>query len=428
MLTVQQALEMILADTSLIHRPSLHTETVDLLNARNRVLAADQIATIDVPPWDNSAMDGYALFINEKVTSDLETNNLLTVSQIIPAGVFPLALQPGTAARIFTGAPIPAGANAVEMQENTKKENDCVTFLQKIKAGANIRRRGEDIKKDSVIVKAGVVLKSSHLGLLASVGIKNIPVTQKLRVVVLSTGDELAEPGSVLKDGQIYNSNRYLLLGLLQEMGFETMDGGMIEDDAELTKKRLLELSAQGDVIISSGGVSVGEEDHVKAALEVIGKLNLWKIAVKPGKPLAFGSINNSTFFGLPGNPVSAFVTFLIFVKPYLLKAQGATNIQPQLIEAIADFDWPPFRSAQGASHTLHGGNLPFTERSRSERKPIQREEYLRARLKEDGKSVEIYPNQSSGALSSVVWANGLAVAPVGAVISRGDKIKFLAV
>jgi molybdopterin molybdotransferase len=160
-------------------------------------------------------------------------------------------------------------------------------------------------------------------------------------------------------------------------------------------------------VIVSSGGVSVGEEDHVKAALEAIGKLDLWKISVKPGKPLAFGHINTTTFFGLPGNPVSAFVTFLLFVKPYLLKAQGASNVAPQLIEVIADFDWPPVRAGK-------------------QRKPITREEYLRARLKEDGRTVEIYPNQSSGALSSVTWANGLAIAPVGGVISRGDKVKFL--
>lgn len=407
MLSVSEALQKILNDASLSKWQASRSETASLLQARNRVLAEDQIATVNVPPWDNSAMDGYALFVNEKATSDLDKNNSLTVSQIIPAGKYPQPLQAGTVARIFTGAPIPAGANAVEMQENTKNENDGIIFLQQVKAGANIRRCGEDIKKDSVVAKAGTVLKPSHLGLLASVGIKQIPVIQKLRVVVLSTGDELAEPGNNLKDGQIYNSNRYLLLSLLQEMGFETIDGGMIEDDAELTKKCLLELSKRGDVIISSGGVSVGEEDHVKAALEAIGKLNLWKIAVKPGKPLAFGSINNTTFFGLPGNPVSAFVTFLVFVKPYLLKAQGVKNIEPQLMEAIADFDWPSGKNGK-------------------ERKPIQREEYLRARIKEDGKTVDIYPNQSSGALSSIVWANGLAIAPLGSVINRGDKIKFL--
>jgi len=407
MLTVQEALQQILNNTSLQQLQSSRNETVSLLSARNRVLGEDQIATIDVPPWDNSAMDGYALN-----TADLVNGSSLPVSQVIPAGKFPQPLQAGTAARIFTGAPIPSGANAVEMQENTQKENDRVTFLQKVKPGANIRHRGEDIENNSVVVKAGMILQAPHLGLLASVGIAKVPVKKLLRVAVVSTGDELAdpsnkEPGEKLKDGQIYNSNRYLLLGLLQQLGFETVDGGMIADDVRLTKQRLLQLSEQSDVIISSGGVSVGEEDHVKAALEAIGKLNLWKIAVKPGKPLAFGSINHTTFFGLPGNPVSAFVTFLVFVKPYLLKAQGATQLEPQLLEAIADFDWPPVKQGK-------------------ERKPIQREEYLRARLKQDGKTVEIYPNQSSGALSSVVWANGLAIAPIGAVISRGDKIKVL--
>jgi len=402
MLTIQQALDLILNNIPLQERQSSRLETINLLQARNRVLAEDQIAEIDVPPWDNSAMDGYAIS-----TTDLDKNNSLTVSQIIPAGKYPEPLQTGTAARIFTGAPIPPGANAVEMQENTQTENDRVRFLQKVKPGANIRLRGEDIAKNAVVIRAGAILQAQHLGLLASIGIAKVPVKKSLRVAVVSTGDELVEPGEKLNGGQIYNSNRYLLLGLLQQLGFETIDGGMIADDVALTKQRLLQLSEQTDVIISSGGVSVGEEDHVKAALEAIGKLHLWKIAVKPGKPLAFGSINNTTFFGLPGNPVSAFVTFLVFVKPYLLKAQGATQLEPQLIEAIADFDWPPVKQGK-------------------ERKPIQREEYLRARLKEDGRTVEIYPNQSSGALSSVVWANGLAIAPIGAVISRGDKIKFV--
>jgi len=406
MLTVAEALQQILSDSSLPERPPT-IETVSLLEAQQRVLADNQLAAVDVPPWDNSAMDGYAVRV-----ADLDNSQTLPISQVVPAGAYPQPLQARTAARIFTGAPIPAGADAVEMQENTRKEGNSVCFLQKVKAGANIRRRGEDIKQGAVVVAAGTILKPAQLGLLASVGIAKVAVKKPLRVVVLSTGDELAEPGSPIKDGQIYNSNRYLLLGLLRELGFEAIDGGMIADDVEITQQRLLQLSEQGDVIISSGGVSVGEEDHVKAALEAIGKLNLWKIAVKPGKPLAFGKINRCTFFGLPGNPVSAFVTFLLFVKPYLLKAQGVSNIAPAFIEAVADFDWPPFRVDK--------------EKTGKERKPLAREEYLRARMKEDGRTVEIYPNQSSGALSSVVWANGLAMAPMGAVINRGDKIKFL--
>jgi molybdopterin molybdotransferase len=417
MLSVQEALQQILTDSSLKQLSSQPVESVPLLQARGRVLAQDQVASVDVPPWDNSAMDGYALFVN-KEAADLEKNNSLVISQIIPAGKYPAPLQAGTAARIFTGAPIPSGANAVEMQENTATENDRVTILQAIKPGANIRERGEDIAKGSVIIKAGTILQAQQLGLLASVGIASVPVYQPLRVVVLSTGDELAEPGTSLQDGQIYNSNRYLLLGLLQQFGCEAIDGGMIEDDAQVTQQRLLELSQQGDVIISSGGVSAGDEDHVKKALEAIGKLNLWKIAMKPGKPLAFGSINNAAFFGLPGNPVSAFVTFLLFVKPYLLKAQGIADVAPQLVEAVADFDWPPYDDDQ----------LALPERSRRDRKPLKREEYLRARLHADGKTVTIYPNQSSGTLSSVVWANGLAITPVGSVISRGDRIKFLMV
>jgi molybdopterin molybdotransferase len=402
MLSVQQALEKILADPALGYLRDRDTEILPLLQAPGNVLAEDQIASVDVPPWDNSAMDGYAL-----CAADLPPDGSLQVSHIIPAGTFPPPLQAGTIARIFTGAPIPAGADAVEMQENTRAEKDRIIFLQAIKPGANIRRRGEDIARGSVVVAAGSVLTPAHLGLLASVGIAQIPVHKQVRVAVLSTGDELAEPGTPLKDGQIYNSNRYLLMSLLQQLDCEVIDGGMIADDPAITQERLLSLSERSDVIISSGGVSVGDEDHVKKAVEAIGQLELWKISVKPGKPLAFGHIGNSTFFGLPGNPVSAFVTFLLFVKPYLQKAHGVKNITPPLIEAVADFDWPVVRAGK-------------------ERKPLGREEYLRARLKEDGRHVEIYPNQSSGALSSVVWANSLVIAPQGSMISRGDRVRLL--
>jgi len=402
MLSVQQALEKILADPALGYLRKRETEMLSLLPARGRVLAKDQVASVDVPPWDNSAMDGYALR-----AADLKPDKPLVISQTIPAGKFPSPLLAGTAARIFTGAPIPAAADTVEMQENARAEKETVTFLQAVKTGANIRRRGEDIAKGSIVVTVGTLLNPAHLGLLASVGIAQIPVHKNLRVAVLSTGNELAEPGATLQDGQIYNSNRYLLMSWLQQLGCDVIDGGMISDDLVTTQQCFEQLSKQSDVMISSGGVSVGDEDHVKQAVENIGALELWKISVKPGKPLAFGHIHHTTFFGLPGNPVSAFVTFLLFVKPYLLKAQGVQNTNPQLIEAIADFDWPVIKSGK-------------------ERKPLGREEYLRARLKEDGRSVEIYPNQSSGALSSVVWANGLAIAPQGSVISRGDKIKFL--
>lgn len=402
MLSVQQALEKILADPALDNLRDRNAAFLPLLQTRGRILAKDQIASVDVPPWDNSAMDGYAL-----CSTDLQIGHSLPVSQTIPAGKFPQPLLAGTAARIFTGAPIPAGADSVEMQENTRAEKEGVVFLQTVKTAANIRRRGEDIAKGSVIVSHGTLLGPAHLGLLASVGIASVPVQKSLRVAVVSTGDELAEPGTLLQEGQIYNSNRYLLISLLQQLDCEVIDGGIIGDNLAATQQRLLQLSEQSDVIISSGGVSVGDEDHVKQAVENIGALDLWKISVKPGKPLAFGHIKETTFFGLPGNPVSAFVTFLLFVKPYLLKAQGATHLRPQVIEAIAHFDWPVVKAGK-------------------ERQPLAREEYLRARLTEDGCSVEIYPNQSSGALSSVVWANGLAIATQGSVISRGDKIKFL--
>ena len=414
MLSVAQALQKILADPALAVLQQRPAAELPLPQALHRVLAREQRAAVDVPPWDNSAMDGYALCVDA-----LANSNTLPVSQVIPAGSYPPPLQAGTAARIFTGAPIPAGADAVEMQENTEAAEGRVHFLQAIKAGANIRRRGEDISKGAVVVSAGTCLQARHLGLLASVGIQQIPVHKKLRVALLSTGDELAEPGQDLQAGQIYNSNRYLLWGLLQALGCEVMDGGIVADDLDATKQCFQRLAADCDVIISSGGVSVGDEDHVKKAIETIGQLELWKISVKPGKPLAFGHINRCTgdrctFFGLPGNPVSAFVTFLLFVKPYLLKAQGANEVTPLFIEATADFDWPPVRSDK--------------VKAGKERKAIGREEYLRARLRADGRTVELYPNQSSGALSSVAWANGLALAPQGSVISRGDRIRFLLV
>lgn len=414
MLSVAQALQKILADPALAVLQQRPAAELPLPQALHRVLAREQRAAVDVPPWDNSAMDGYALCVDA-----LANSNTLPVSQVIPAGSYPPPLQAGTVARIFTGAPIPAGADAVEMQENTEAAEGRVHFLQAIKAGANIRRRGEDISKGAVVVSAGTCLQARHLGLLASVGIQQIPVHKKLRVALLSTGDELAEPGQDLQAGQIYNSNRYLLWGLLQALGCEVMDGGIVADDLDATKQCFQRLAADCDVIISSGGVSVGDEDHVKKAIETIGQLELWKISVKPGKPLAFGHINRCTgdrctFFGLPGNPVSAFVTFLLFVKPYLLKAQGANEVTPLFIEATADFDWPPVRSDK--------------VKAGKERKAIGREEYLRARLRADGRTVELYPNQSSGALSSVAWANGLALAPQGSVISRGDRIRFLLV
>ncbi len=379
------------------------TELVMLQAFGQRVLAQTVSATINVPGWDNSAMDGYAVNV-----ADLQNITALPVSQTIAAGTHPQPLAAATVARIFTGAPVPEGADAVEMQENTRVRDDgCVEFVNSVKPGANIRRCGQDIKAGDQVVARGARLQAQHVGLLASVGVSEVQVYKPLRVAVLSTGDELAEPGEALEPGQIYNSNRYMLLCLLEQLGFEALDGGQVADDFDSTCAQLQAVSANADIVISSGGVSVGDEDHVKAAVETIGQLDLWKIAVKPGKPLAFGHLDSASgavpFFGLPGNPVSAFVTFLLFVQPYLLKAQGLSEYLPSMLSATADFSWPAV-----------------------DKKPGKREEYLRARCSGVGRRVEIYPNQSSGVLSSVSWSNCLARVPAGVRIEPGDEIEIL--
>ena len=390
LLSVDEALETLLAGA----RPVAEVEQVSTMEAVGRVLARAQTSTMDVPPMDNSAMDGYAIRLSD--VSALNEN--LRISQRIPAGSVGKPLEPRTAARIFTGAPVPPGADAIVMQEFTETEKETVKIKSIPKPGEWIRRTGSDIRKGGTVLAAGKRLLPQDTGLAASVGIKTLPVYRKLRLGLFFTGDELVMPGDPLPPGRIYNSNRFTLNGLAAAFGCEVRDYGIVPDKLEATREVLRRAAAENDVIVTSGGVSVGDEDHVKPAVEAEGTLLMWKIAMKPGRPLAFGKVRDAAFIGLPGNPVSSFVTFLIFVRPFLLKTQGQTQTAPRVIEARADFDWP---------------------------QPDTRREFLRVKWNAQG-GLEMYPTQDSAVLTSTAWADGLVDNPAGGAIRKGDRVRFL--
>ncbi len=390
MIDINEALAILLDDVTVTSKQ----EQLELLDAHRRVLAETQLASIDVPPADVSAMDGYAIRL-----ADLSKHTTLPVTQRIAAGHPAKPLQSGSAARLFTGSEIPANADTVVIQEDTKTDGDKVEFLSLPKPGANVRPRGQDIKAGSDLLFAGHPLQAQDLGLLASVGIKAAPCFCPLKIGVLSTGDELVEPGEPTAPGKIYNSNRYTLKGLINSLQMTFVNLGHVKDELNSTIDALKSASQQVDVILSTGGVSVGEEDHIKDAVAALGKLNLWKLAIKPGKPLAYGKINNSQgastpFFGLPGNPVAVFVTFLMVVRPYLLKMQGQNEEAPKPLRLSSEF---------------------------SIDKPSPRQEYRRVRL--NGNSVHEYHSQDSGVLSSTHWANALAVVPANTKIAVGDSV-----
>ncbi len=379
-------------------RPLSGSESVDLRDAIGRVLAEPVLSPVDVPGWDYSAMDGYAVRAADCGGEAVE----LPVSQRLPAGASPVPLQGGTAARIFTGAPIPAGADAVVMQEVCEALDGRVRIDAAVESGANIRRRGEDITAGSEVVAAGTRLLPQHLGLAASVGVGELVVGRRPRVALFASGDELVMPGRPLGPGQIYNSNLFTATGLLKALGCEVIELGIVEDTLQATKDALGRGAHQADLILASGGVSVGEEDHVKPAVEALGTLDLWKIAMRPGKPVAFGQVEGTPFIGSPGNPVSLFVTFVLLVRPFILRMQGRPDwrARPQWIEA--GFEWP---------------------------KPDTRREFHRARLQYDDAGaarLQVHPSRSSGVLSSVTWANGLVVIGEGQVVRPGDRLPFL--
>lgn len=390
----EEAVELLLGYA----KPMQDIETVDLHQALGRVLATPVKSEINVPGWDNSAMDGYAV----RVADIPAEGTLLPISQRIPAGVAPVPLEPGTAARIFTGAPVPDGADAVVMQELTCQQDNGVLINTLPQIGAHIRRAGEDIRAGEAIIQPGEKLLPQHLGLAASVGVGKLNVRRRPRVAVLASGDELQMPGEPLQPGMIYNSNIFTVAGMLRALGCEVIDLGQVEDTLDATKAALTDAAAQSDLVIASGGVSVGEEDHVKPAVEALGELNMWKVAIRPGKPVAFGHIGDTPFIGTPGNPVSLFVTFLLFARPFIRKLAGHTETAPSSIEAIANFDW---------------------------NKPDKRREFHRARLEKqaDGSNlISVHPSRSSAVLSSTTWANGLVILPENQTIKVGDKVQFM--
>ena len=396
MLSLPQALERLVAGTTAL----ADTETVSTFDALGRVLAAEVRSQLDVPPHDNTSMDGYAL----RVADVPAAGAVLPVSQRIAAGQVGAVLAPGSAARIFTGAPVPEGADAVVPQEQCEAlDGGAVRVNAQPPAGQWIRRRGEDVRAGSVVLSRGTRLTPQALGLAASVGAAALTVLRRPRVALFTTGDELVMPGEPMKPGAIYNSNRYTLRALLQAAGCEVSDLGIVPDRLDATRDALRSAAAGHDLILTSGGVSVGEEDHLRPAAQAEGRLDLWQIAIKPGKPLAFGAVRRqgggeALLIGLPGNPVSSFVTFLLAVRPVLLALQGIEQHEPVGLTLRADFDWP---------------------------KPDARREFLRARRNADG-GLDLFANQSSGVLTSAVWADGLIDNPPGQAIARGDAVRFV--
>ncbi len=394
LIVIDDALEHILQQALV----TTNIEEVALSGLSGRVIAETIKAGINVPGYDNSAMDGFA--VNTDFVPSPETT--LAISQIIPAGKVGFTLEAGTAARIFTGAPIPDGANAIILQEDTEHDEHQVKILQVPKAGQNIRLCGHDIKQGDAILVKGHKLLPQDIGLLASLGQRKVKVYRPLSVSILNTGDELITPGQRLNPGQIYESNSFTLDALLKNLGMQTRKIGIVKDDLPATQKALLKAAEESDCIISSGGVSVGDADFVKTAVENLGELSLWNLAIKPGKPFSFGHLGEIPFFGLPGNPVAVFVTFLMLVKPYLLKMQGGQNIHPEKYQLPAGFEVPEAGS---------------------------RQEYIRVRINiNQHNQQELIPfsNQGSSVMTSTSWANGLAIIPVNATVKKGDLLEFL--
>jgi molybdopterin molybdotransferase len=399
LLSLDDALPQLLAQAHAL----TEVQSVSTFEADGRVLAQDVTAALQVPPQDNSSMDGYAV----RVADCAQVGAVLRVTQRIPAGTHGRQLNAGEAARIFTGAPIPPGADAVVMQEDCEAlEGDQVKVNKAVPAGQWIRRSGEDVTRGATVLSKGTRLTPAELGLAASIGLAQLQVSARPRVALFSTGDELVMPGDVAPEempaGAIYNSNRFFLRAMLQRLGCEVTDLGIVPDKREATIAALRDAAQHHDLILTSGGVSVGEEDHIKPAVESLGELNLWQLAIKPGKPFAYGKVNRDGdachFMGLPGNPVSSFVTFLLLVRPFVLALQGVTKTDIVRTEMTANFDWP---------------------------RADKRREFLRVKRNAQG-GLDLFPNQSSGVLTSAVWGDGVVDNPAGQTISKGDTVRFI--
>ena len=401
LLSLDDALPQLLAQAHALTA----TQAVSTFDADGRVLAQDVLAALQVPPQDNSSMDGYAVHAADCA----QTGAVLCVTQRIPAGTHGTQLHTGEAARIFTGAPIPPGADAVVMQEDCEALGDEQVKVNKlVPVGQWVRRSGEDVTRGATVLRKGTRLTPAELGLAASIGLAQLHVSVRPRVALFSTGDELVMPGDVAPEampaGAIYNSNRFFLRAMLQRLGCEVTDLGIVPDQRDATIAALRDAAQHHDLILTSGGVSVGEEDHIKPAVESLGELNLWQLAIKPGKPFAYGKVNRQAqgeachFMGLPGNPVSSFVTFLLLVRPFVLALQGVTQTDIARTEMTAHFDWP---------------------------RADKRREFLRVKRNAQG-GLDLFPNQSSGVLTSAVWGDGVVDNPAGQTISKGDTVRFI--
>ncbi len=399
LMPLDEALERLLAQAAPLGR----TEPVSTFDADGRVLAQDVVSALQVPPHDNSSIDGYALRAADAARPGAE----LPVTQRIAAGHAGAPLAPGSAARIFTGAPMPAGADAVVMQEDAELLPDGRVRIHAVpSAGQWVRAAGEDVARGAVVLSKGERLAPAALGLAAGIGMATLQVAARPRVALFSTGDELVMPGAVppeaMPPGAIYNSNRFFLRALLRRLGCEVSDLGIVPDDRAATLAALASAAEAHDLILTSGGVSVGEEDHIKPAVEQLGRLDLWQIAMKPGKPFAYGSVaapgGVCHFMGLPGNPVSSFVTFLLLVRPFLLRLQGAADVALPALAMRAEF---------------------------AVARPDKRREFLRARRNTQG-GLDLFVNQSSGVLTSVHWADGLVDLPAGQTVAPGDTVRFI--
>lgn len=393
MITYNEALQRLLSAA----KPNQRTETIPALYAEGRILAESVRSALEVPPWDNSQMDGYCLKAEDVAKATPQEPVRLRVSQRIAAGSVGTKLQEKTCARIFTGAPIPAGADCVVPQEEVERERDEVIFTKALAKGAWVRLKAGDVAQGDIVAKKGEKLTPAVLGLIASVGTPYVTVFKPLRVAIFFSGSELAMPGESLSAGGIYNSNRYTIRALLKGLGCEVYDLGTVPDSFEKTQQAFEKASTNADLIITTGGMSVGEEDHIKPAVESLGKIDMWRVCLKPGKPVAFGAVHDVPFIGLPGNPVSCFVTFLMLARAFILRLQGMDNVRVMPLSVRADF---------------------------SRLTPGTRQEFVRVQRNERG-GLDLYPKQNSQILTSCAWADGLADIPAGKIVKEGDMISY---